>query len=141
MSEGCSIRRWTNGTRKMLHDMKHEALTYDFLRFPGSVVIRKVLEKDPSGSSPRRVILIVTRKDKDGKSDEKVLQEDEKLELDLLEEALGFTKVIRALTKSDKPLVGHHLALDLFHTIHKFVAPLPDDYVDFKALCADTFPR
>ena len=58
-----------------------------------------------------------------------------------LEEALGFSRVIRKLSQSDCPLLGHNMILDLAHTINQFCQPLPDSYLDFKSLANSLFPN
>jgi poly(A)-specific ribonuclease len=49
-----------------------------------------------------------------------------------LDEAMGFSKVVRHLASSGKTVVGHNMLLDLCHTVHQFIAPLPEEYHDFK---------
>ena len=74
---------------------------------------------------------------------EKVNLENEKFdrEQDGIEEAVGFTKVIRLLSQSGKVIVGHNMLLDLLHMIRLFVAPLPNDLAGFKALVKCALPR
>lgn len=54
---------------------------------------------------------------------------------------IGFSKVIRMIIESEKLVVGHNVMLDLLHTIHKFVTPLPEDYDDFKECASSLFPK
>jgi poly(A)-specific ribonuclease len=49
--------------------------------------------------------------------------------------------VIRKITESGKPVVGHNMLLDLCHTVQQFVAPLPEDYNDFKSLVKSALPK
>eukprot|EP00898_Chlorokybus_atmophyticus_P000942 jgi/Chlat1/1849/Chrsp141S02188 len=56
-----------------------------------------------------------------------------------LHEAEGFTRVIRMLASSKKPVVGHNMLLDLSYTLHQFLRPLPQSYEDFKQQVAWTF--
>eukprot|EP00095_Tigriopus_kingsejongensis_P008480 snap_masked-scaffold18_size714446-processed-gene-4.9 protein:Tk08480 transcript:snap_masked-scaffold18_size714446-processed-gene-4.9-mRNA-1 annotation:"hypothetical protein SINV_07959" len=67
--------------------------------------------------------------------------EREQAEFESLDQAVGFVKVIRKLSESRRPVVGHNMLLDLCHTLHQFVSPLPDDYADFKSLAHRTFPQ
>lgn len=52
----------------------------------------------------------------------------EQKELEELEEALGFSRVVQAITESGKVVVGHNMLLDVAFTLSQFVAPLPTDY-------------
>lgn len=63
-----------------------------------------------------------------------------KEEEDLLEEAVGFSKVIKLLSNSNKPIVGHNMKLDLFLTITNFLGPAPFNLLDFKEKVLNTFP-
>ena len=58
-----------------------------------------------------------------------------------VEQAVGFSKVIRLLAQSGKVLLGHNMLLDLLHMIKLFVSPLPNDIDGFKALVKGLFPR
>jgi poly(A)-specific ribonuclease len=62
-------------------------------------------------------------------------------ELDEIEEAVGFSKVVRLLSQSGKVILGHNMLLDLLHTIRLFVSPLPKDLDGFKALIKGVLPR
>ncbi len=99
-------------------------------------------------------------------TDENSRENSDRAELDALEEALGFTKVIRGLSRSGKLVVGHNMMLDLCHTLNRleaipketyincqcskkgnlsllfsFVMPLPRSYVDFKSVVSSSFPH
>uniref|UniRef100_A0A3B4AMR1 Poly(A)-specific ribonuclease PARN n=1 Tax=Periophthalmus magnuspinnatus TaxID=409849 RepID=A0A3B4AMR1_9GOBI len=41
-----------------------------------------------------------------------------------LNDAVGFSRVIHAISKSGKLVVGHNMLLDVMHTIHQFYCPL-----------------
>uniref|UniRef100_A0AAQ5X6Y9 Poly(A)-specific ribonuclease PARN n=1 Tax=Amphiprion ocellaris TaxID=80972 RepID=A0AAQ5X6Y9_AMPOC len=43
-----------------------------------------------------------------------------------LNDAVGFSRVIHAISKSGKLVVGHNMLLDVMHTIHQFYCPLPE---------------
>ena len=58
-----------------------------------------------------------------------------------VEQAVGFAKVIRLLSKSGKVILGHNMLLDLLHMIRLFVAPLPNNLDEFKALVKGILPR
>ncbi|XP_046660583.1 LOW QUALITY PROTEIN: poly(A)-specific ribonuclease PARN-like [Homalodisca vitripennis] len=69
--------------------------------------------------------------------EEKKKLEDEESELD---EAIGFSNVIRLISHSRKLVVGHNMLLDLCHVLHRFCEPLPDSYREFKELLHTVFP-
>uniref|UniRef100_A0A8B9GPZ2 Poly(A)-specific ribonuclease PARN n=1 Tax=Astyanax mexicanus TaxID=7994 RepID=A0A8B9GPZ2_ASTMX len=43
-----------------------------------------------------------------------------------LNDAVGFSRVVHAISKSGKLVVGHNMLLDVMHTIHQFYCPLPE---------------
>ncbi|XP_015785088.1 poly(A)-specific ribonuclease PARN [Tetranychus urticae] len=63
-----------------------------------------------------------------------------KEEAQLIDEAVGFTKVVQELIDCKKPIVGHNLLLDMAHTVHHFIGPLPDTLVDFKEMLSELCP-
>lgn len=65
----------------------------------------------------------------------------EQKELEELEEALGFSRVVQAITESGKVVVGHNMLLDVAFTLSQFVAPLPTDYQEFKAMASSALPK
>ncbi|KAF7689177.1 hypothetical protein HF521_012530 [Silurus meridionalis] len=58
-----------------------------------------------------------------------------------LNDAVGFSRVIHAISKSGKLVVGHNMLLDVMHTIHQFYCPLPEELDDFKEVTMCVFPR
>ncbi|XP_033838964.1 poly(A)-specific ribonuclease PARN [Periophthalmus magnuspinnatus] len=58
-----------------------------------------------------------------------------------LNDAVGFSRVIHAISKSGKLVVGHNMLLDVMHTIHQFYCPLPEDLQEFKEVTMCVFPR
>lgn len=62
-----------------------------------------------------------------------------KKEIDL-DDAIGFRKVIDAISESRKPVIGHNMFLDLAQTYDKFIGRLPDRVQDFKAAIHALFP-
>uniref|UniRef100_A0A4W3HR74 Poly(A)-specific ribonuclease PARN n=1 Tax=Callorhinchus milii TaxID=7868 RepID=A0A4W3HR74_CALMI len=50
-----------------------------------------------------------------------------------MNDAVGFSKVIHAISKSGKLVVGHNMLLDVMHTIHQFLCQLPD--VNMPQIC------
>ncbi|XP_054067524.1 poly(A)-specific ribonuclease PARN isoform X3 [Rissa tridactyla] len=58
-----------------------------------------------------------------------------------LNDAVGFSRVVHAITNSGKLVIGHNMLLDVMHTIHQFCCPLPDDLSEFKEVTSCVFPR
>ncbi|XP_073945025.1 poly(A)-specific ribonuclease PARN-like isoform X2 [Choristoneura fumiferana] len=57
------------------------------------------------------------------------------------EDAIGFSKVARMLSQSEKLVIGHNMLLDLLHTLTHFFQPPPPDYASFKEFAHCMFPR
>nr|AAQ97826.1 poly(A)-specific ribonuclease [Danio rerio] len=68
-------------------------------------------------------------------------QQKQQREQEELNDAVGFSRVIRAISKSGKLVVGHNMLLDVMHTIHQFCGPLPEELDDFKEVAMTVFPR
>uniref|UniRef100_A0A9J8CD92 Poly(A)-specific ribonuclease PARN n=1 Tax=Cyprinus carpio carpio TaxID=630221 RepID=A0A9J8CD92_CYPCA len=68
-------------------------------------------------------------------------QQKQQREQEELNDAVGFSRVIRAISKSGKLVVGHNMLLDVMHTIHQFCGPLPEELDDFKEVAMSVFPR
>uniref|UniRef100_A0A4W4H336 Poly(A)-specific ribonuclease PARN n=1 Tax=Electrophorus electricus TaxID=8005 RepID=A0A4W4H336_ELEEL len=58
-----------------------------------------------------------------------------------MNDAVGFSRVIHAVSKSGKLVVGHNMLLDVMHTIHQFYCSLPEELDDFKEVTMCVFPR
>lgn len=75
----------------------------------------------------------------------------------IMREAIGFSEIIQLISKSvrnafyicdyathyllqRKPVVGHNMMLDVFHTINRFLVKLPEDYKSFKDCAHCLFP-
>lgn len=71
----------------------------------------------------------------------KIEQQKLEKEQEELNDAVGFSRVIHAISKSGKLVVGHNMLLDVMHTIHQFCCPLPEDLQDFKEVTMCVFPR
>ena len=54
---------------------------------------------------------------------------------------VGFTKVIKMLIEAKKPLIGHNPQYDFAFMYEKFVAPLPDSFIEFCAAWRQNFPE
>ncbi|XP_041959548.1 poly(A)-specific ribonuclease PARN isoform X1 [Alosa sapidissima] len=68
-------------------------------------------------------------------------QQKQEKEQEELNDAVGFSRVVHAISKSGKLVVGHNMLLDVMHTIHQFYCPLPEDLNDFKEVTMCVFPR
>ncbi|RZB38999.1 poly(A)-specific ribonuclease PARN [Asbolus verrucosus] len=83
-------------------------------------------------------ILVATKfktKEEQQEIEKKLFEE----ELTVLDDFIGFTKVLRLIVDSGKLVVGHNMCLDFFHTIDKFLTPLPVDYEEFKECAHSLF--
>ncbi|KAK3089306.1 hypothetical protein FSP39_002559 [Pinctada imbricata] len=92
-----------------------------------------------TGEKKQRYIVVSKVKSEDELK--KKEEEKQKNEMQELDDAIGFTKVINMISKSGKLVIGHNMFLDLLHTLHQFCAPLPDDYEEFKSLTNCIFPK
>ncbi|XP_048465642.1 poly(A)-specific ribonuclease PARN [Rhincodon typus] len=75
--------------------------------------------------------------------DERRRREEQKRakEQEEMNDAVGFSKVIYAISKSGKLVVGHNMLLDVMHTIHQFFCPLPNELNEFKEVTTSVFTR
>uniref|UniRef100_A0AAY4B7I7 Poly(A)-specific ribonuclease RNA-binding domain-containing protein n=1 Tax=Denticeps clupeoides TaxID=299321 RepID=A0AAY4B7I7_9TELE len=60
--------------------------------------------------------------------------EKQEREQEELNDAVGFSRVIHAISKSGKLVVGHNMLLDVMHTIHQFYCPLPEELITNTSL-------
>uniref|UniRef100_A0A665SYZ7 Poly(A)-specific ribonuclease PARN n=1 Tax=Echeneis naucrates TaxID=173247 RepID=A0A665SYZ7_ECHNA len=68
--------------------------------------------------------------------EERKRREQQKLEREQeeLNDAVGFSRVIHAISKSGKLVVGHNMLLDVMHTIHQFYCSLPEELITNTSL-------
>lgn len=64
----------------------------------------------------------------------------EQLVEQLVDSMLGFTKVLRHLSESGKPIVGHNCLIDLLRIFRQFESDLPTNYQMFKQKIHQLFP-
>ncbi|GMF41972.1 unnamed protein product [Phytophthora fragariaefolia] len=57
-----------------------------------------------------------------------------------MNEAIGFSKVIEAVSESKLPVVGHNALLDFVYVFHQFYKPLPETLAEFKTQLLGLFP-
>uniref|UniRef100_A0A8K9XMI5 Poly(A)-specific ribonuclease PARN n=1 Tax=Oncorhynchus mykiss TaxID=8022 RepID=A0A8K9XMI5_ONCMY len=89
-----------------------------------------------------RYIQISKVDDEERKRRERQKQEREQEELN---DAVGFSRVIHAISKSGKLVVGHNMLLDVMHTIHQFYCVLPEvqnthHFIYEHSVTAEGFP-
>lgn len=58
-----------------------------------------------------------------------------------LEQAIGFARVIEAISESKKPVIGHNALLDFVYVFNQFYKPLPDTLAEFKQELLELFPK
>lgn len=68
------------------------------------------------------------------------LEEKSKDEQNLLNEAVGFSKVVQHLIRSKKPIIGHNALIDIIHILRHFISPLPEELSDFKLMLSELMP-
>ena len=83
--------------------------------------------------------IVVTKVSEDEKK--KLEEEKEAKEQELIENAVGFSQIVKMISQSGKLVVGHNMFLDLLHIIDQFLRPLPELFEDFKATVSAVFPR
>eukprot|EP00112_Aurelia_sp_Birch-Aquarium-sp1_P016252 Seg367.2 transcript_id=Seg367.2/GoldUCD/mRNA.D3Y31 product="Pre-piRNA 3'-exonuclease trimmer" protein_id=Seg367.2/GoldUCD/D3Y31 len=59
----------------------------------------------------------------------------------LFQTQTGFSRMIQAISRSKKPIVGHNCLTDLGFIFDKFHKSLPESYNDFKRELHELFPR
>ncbi|KAL0892772.1 hypothetical protein ABMA27_014478 [Loxostege sticticalis] len=93
----------------------------------------KVLENKNRVLKVSRIKSSDETKDRDTQKKEKEWEE--------FEDAVGFSKVARMISQSEKLVIGHNMLLDVLHTLNHFFQPLPEDYESFKEFTHCMFPR
>ncbi|GFG30197.1 hypothetical protein Cfor_10176 [Coptotermes formosanus] len=88
----------------------------------------------------RNRVLVVTR---GGSIEERKKKEQEKRDKEFqdLEDAVGFSQVLRKISESGKLVIGHNMLLDVCHIINQCYFPLPEDYSEFKEMVNCVFPK
>ncbi|XP_063915783.1 poly(A)-specific ribonuclease PARN-like isoform X2 [Zophobas morio] len=76
--------------------------------------------------------ILVASKFKSKKEQQEIDQRLFEEEMSVLDDFIGFTKVLRIVVDSGKMIVGHNMCLDFLHTIDKFLTPLAKEYDEFK---------
>ena len=97
------------------------------------------IHMEASINEKKERFIVVTKVSEDEK---KKLEEDKHAkEQELVDNAVGFSQVVKMISQSGKLVVGHNMFLDLLHVINQFLCPLPEQFEDFKATVRAVFPR
>lgn len=102
-------------------------------KFETGIDMQSILNKEN-----KRVIAIAktTEEEKYAKLNMKQITD-----LDDLEAAIGFRKVLDHVSQSKKLVVGHNMLLDMMHSINQFYFLLPEKLDEFKEMLHMTFPE
>lgn len=103
------------------------------IRWPNKIRLENKIENTWNCILVQRAGTEEEEKEKDSQKREK-----EKLEI---AEAVGLSNLLKKIADSGKILVGHNMLLDLCHIVHQFFTPLPKEYLEFKTLIHNLFPR
>ena len=105
------------------------------LKFPDLVSLDAYFNEE---TKQRQIIVRRGNNDmvKKAKLEELKMQDEAKFQ-----NAVGFSKIIKLLTESNKLVIGHNMLLDLLFTIKQFVTPLPPSLDEFKVLVQNVFPQ
>ncbi|XP_055943527.1 poly(A)-specific ribonuclease PARN-like isoform X1 [Argiope bruennichi] len=111
-------------------------LIYESVQSKHSTGIEMSSKTAESGN--QRYITIIKCSDQD-KLDK--LQCQEINDLDDVDVAVGFRKVMDHISASKKLVIGHHMYLDILHVIEQFFFHLPEELSEFKSMVRMTFPN
>lgn len=129
------VRKFVNDERRSKLDLTpctpfKRKLIYEALRSQKYQDCLDTTTVSVAQNSSERFISI-SKTDKDMKA---------KIQVELLTEVIGFSKVVQMIIQHQKPIVGHNVLLDVMHTIDQFVSPIPKFYDEFKVLVSSLFP-
>uniref|UniRef100_A0ABM0MZ12 Poly(A)-specific ribonuclease PARN n=1 Tax=Saccoglossus kowalevskii TaxID=10224 RepID=A0ABM0MZ12_SACKO len=133
--------------KEFIEDKDAEKLELD----PCNAFLRKLIyqtakTKFPTGvfldtqTSEKKVKYIAVAKVKEDEIKRKE-EEKQKAEMDELEDAVAFSKVIKLICDSGKLVVGHNMLLDVLHIIHQFICEVPEELDDYKTVVRCMFPK
>uniref|UniRef100_A0A3B1JR32 Poly(A)-specific ribonuclease PARN n=1 Tax=Astyanax mexicanus TaxID=7994 RepID=A0A3B1JR32_ASTMX len=119
---------------------------YPSLRFQRKLIYQTLNWKFPKGlhietveTEKKERFIQVSKVDEEERR--RMEQQKQEREQEELNDAVGFSRVVHAISKSGKLVVGHNMLLDVMHTIHQFYCPLPEELEDFKEVTMCVFPR
>jgi len=93
-----------------------------------------------SSTTTRGMLLVrLVTADKRKRLEQEEREKGDHLEKRLINSMLGFTKVVRHLSASGKPLVGHNCLLDTLKMYNQFLDHLPPSFKEFKKRFHDKF--
>ncbi|XP_038676808.1 poly(A)-specific ribonuclease PARN [Scyliorhinus canicula] len=146
----CSNRNYLNVPREKVEDLLKDdngSIELDpCTGFQRKLIYQTLNWKFPKGAhvetlenEKKERYIVVSKLD----DDERRRREEQKRakEQEEMNDAVGFSKVIYAISKSGKLVVGHNMLLDVMHTIHQFFCPLPDELNEFKEVTTSVFTR
>ncbi|XP_069066524.1 poly(A)-specific ribonuclease PARN isoform X1 [Pleurodeles waltl] len=99
----------------------------------------KGLHVETVESEKKERYIIISKVDEDERKRKE--QQRQAREQEELDNAVGFSRVIHAISNSAKLVVGHNMLLDVMHTIHQFFCQLPEELNEFKEVTTCVFPR
>ncbi|KAM6351008.1 poly(A)-specific ribonuclease PARN isoform 5-T5 [Alca torda] len=118
-NESLELEPCTGFQRKLIY----QTLSW---KYPKGIHV-ETLESDKK----ERYIVISKVNEEERKRREQQKQAKEQEELN---DAVGFSRVVHAITNSGKLVIGHNMLLDVMHTIHQFCFPLPDEIINNTSL-------
>lgn len=63
------------------------------------------------------------------------------LEDDLVDDLLGFSRIMYLLERLQKPIIGHNMFMDIVFLHNQFIGPLPSKYSVFKKNIHNMLPN
>ena len=97
------------------------------------------IHMESSTNDKKERFIVVTKVSEDEKK--KLEEAKQAKEQELIDNAVGFSQVVKMISQSGKLVVGHNMFLDLLHVIDQFLCPPPELFGDFKATINAVFPR
>ena len=100
---------------------------------------QSVIHMEATTNEKKQRYIVVTKVNETEKK--KLEDEKQTKETEDIENAVGFSTIVKMISQSGKLIVGHNMMLDLIHTINQFLCPLPQDLEAFKSTVQAIFPR
>jgi poly(A)-specific ribonuclease len=97
------------------------------------------IQLEKSTNEKKECFIVVTKVDEDERK--KFEEKKQSKEKEVVENAVGFSAVMKMVSQSGKLIVGHNMLLDLLHVVHQFCCPLPEEVDEFKAIVQALYPR
>lgn len=97
------------------------------------------IQLEKSTNDKKECFIVVTKVNEDEKK--KFEEEKQAKEKEMIENAVGFSTIMKMVSQSGKLMVGHNMLLDLMHIVHQFSCPLPEEVDEFKAIVQALYPK